>query len=444
MNNVFPKTNIKIIYNNLITHLGELITIRAKLTNNENPTLPMGLDTYNNQSAKLLSLIKSDINKLFPDKVCEMVSICESKDKDFFGAIVAYNNSSLDKVSRYIFSHNEIDDEKRINEISTNQHYTLEIDSRLFELVDVIIPGITALLIQEIETITSKAAIVSLIGAYDWIISRYFSNRTCVNYGVLNYTSLAPFIVAHTLYTMNSIFYKDPSELCLASELIRYLELENDFNDAYETVSKMGDVLTRSSCPKTLMLNWLIANLSQSDGREMNCTEKHMIAKMMRHAYDLTDSITWKKLIRKTIDSGQTSKGRSQEYINSKDYVHITESKHRGLIGSMKYNGMKSLEDDLYEYSMRVKNIDDESSAILLMRQINSRIGIIYDYLESESLNETERKRWEKLYDKYDLLREEMIKKPIYSRKMYGLFTDYNALMNMNNPENMMTINTIY
>ena len=104
---------------------------------------------------------------------------------------------------------------------------------------------------------------------------------------------------------------------------------------------------------------------------------------------------------------------------------------------------MKSLEDDLFEYSMRVKNIDDENSAILLMRQINNRIGMIDDYLTEEELSEQERKRWEKLYDKYDKLREEMITKPIYSRKMYGLFVDYNALMQMN-AANQMTLNTMY
>ena len=95
------------------------------------------------------------------------------------------------------------------------------------------------------------------------------------------------------------------------------------------------------------------------------------------------------------------------------------------------------------EYAMRVKNIDDEASAIQLMRQINSRMGIISDYLSEEDLSEHERKRWDKLYEKYDKIREEMIKKPIYSRKMYGLFVDYNALMNMS-AANYATLNSMY
>ena len=92
---------------------------------------------------------------------------------------------------------------------------------------------------------------------------------------------------------------------------------------------------------------------------------------------------------------------------------------------------------------MRVKNIDEEASAIQLMRQINSRTGCISDYLSEEDLSEHERKRWDKLYEKYDKIREEMIKKPIYSRKMYGLFVDYNALMNMS-AANYATLNSMY
>ena len=69
---------------------------------------------------------------------------------------------------------------------------------------------------------------------------------------------------------------------------------------------------------------------------------------------------------------------------------------------------------------MRIKNIDDENSAILLMRQINSRMSLIQDYLdEEEKLPDSERRRWEKLEDRYEKLRQKMITKPIYSRKMY-------------------------
>ena len=91
---------------------------------------------------------------------------------------------------------------------------------------------------------------------------------------------------------------------------------------------------------------------------------------------------------------------------------------------------------------MRIKNVDSENEAINIVRQLNNRMGIISDYLENEELTDFERERFYKLYDKYDDLREELSKKAIYNRKMYGLFVDYNALQQMPNSNTIM--NTYY
>ena len=53
----------------------------------------------------------------------------------------------------------------------------------------------------------------------------------------------------------------------------------------------------------------------------------------------------------------------------------LTES--RSLVSSIKQNGIRSIEQDVYEYTMRIKNIEDENDALLLMRQINNRISIL-------------------------------------------------------------------
>ena len=52
--------------------------------------------------------------------------------------------------------------------------------------------------------------------------------------------------------------------------------------------------------------------------------------------------------------------------------IRIKWLRERAAIGEsslftrMRKNGIKSLENDLFEYEMRIKNIDDENSAILL------------------------------------------------------------------------------
>ena len=48
------------------------------------------------------------------------------------------------------------------------------------------------------------------------------------------------------------------------------------------------------------------------------------------------------------------------------------------------------------------------------MRQINTRISVLEDYLEKERLSETERNKWWSLLEKYYGLREELSKNVHY------------------------------
>ena len=83
------------------------------------------------------------------------------------------------------------------------------------------------------------------------------------------------------------------------------------------------------------------------------------------------------------------------------------------------------------EYTMRIKNIEDENDALLLMRQLNNRIAILEDYIAQEELDERSYQKWNKVLEKYYSLRETLTKKTIYKQKMYGLFADYNVLQQM-------------
>ena len=81
---------------------------------------------------------------------------------------------------------------------------------------------------------------------------------------------------------------------------------------------------------------------------------------------------------------------------------------------------------------MRVKNIETEDDAIVLMRQINSRMSILEDYLRDEDIDDIDRKRWEECYKNYVELRSTLSKKTLYKRKQMGLWMDYNYLTNNN------------
>lgn len=358
--------------------------------------------------------IKDGLNKFFPDKKCASIIYTDNTDNDFFGIMVKPHQ----------WSPQIILDENNINE-SFNK-YVVEFDSRLFTAIGIGSDEIMACLIHDVDriidtnTVNELKFIVDGICAELHIVPDYISGKQILQ--------TFKFCAEESLYQLNSVFAKSKDELVLATEVLRDYELSASFENAIDRIVDLRCNLDRDTRDKTLMLNWFF-NWSK-DATSMDTLPVYILQK----AIDCTGSILLK-------NSANTALVNLSN-VGRNTYVEES-SKKKSLINRIKYDGLKSLEDDIYEYAMRVKNIDDEASAVHLMRQINSRMSIISDYLCEEELTDAERKRWDKLYDKYDKVREEMIKKPIYSRKMYGLFVDYNALMNMNSA-NQLTMNTMY
>ena len=99
------------------------------------------------------------------------------------------------------------------------------------------------------------------------------------------------------------------------------------------------------------------------------------------------------------------------------------------LFKSLKVNGLRSIEDALYEFAIRIKNCDTEEDAMYILRGINTRLSILEDYLyKTPDLSENEIKKWEGVASQYRALRDELTKKKIWNKKQYGLFFDYDQL----------------
>ena len=100
-------------------------------------------------------------------------------------------------------------------------------------------------------------------------------------------------------------------------------------------------------------------------------------------------------------------------------------SKIKIRMRNMRKDTMRSLEDDFYELNMRVRNVEDEDDALYLMRQLNTRICLIEDYVNSEDLSPAEAKRWNDSLEKFKRVREELANSLVYKQKSYGLYVPY-------------------
>ena len=389
-------------------------------------------------SARLYALafsVKNELNGLFADASCEEVVLSINTDKPFFGIRVCPAKGEDKKLGDLLFGNNE--------NVYPFAKYKIDLDSKLlfetrFSAVDV-----ARFIIQDVDNFLSSNTITNLIAAIDAALED--NGLSLADVKKLPYTGMSItsyyYAAYETIYNMQSVFTRKPEENIIPNEILKWekcmlpseevLDVIHDWDDAVDVMRTLQNPSVRYNCP-TLILSWYFSWAKDYRPQDYYAIKAFSKAKAMESS----------ELIRRVLDRAITDLGVSPSRYRNENIV--TEAK-KGLIAQMKYSGMKSLEDDLYEYTMRMKNIDDENSAILLMRQINSRMGIISDYLDSESenINEAELHRWEKLYEKYDKLRDQMVAKPIYSRKMYGLFVDYNALM-ANSNQNMMTMNTMY
>lgn len=381
----------------------------------------MHYDVYNDEKLALHT-IKFELNEFFKDFKCTNVTFTKNTDNEFFGVqIVPYFKDAEDCIDIF-----DLDKDERFH------HYAVEFDSKLFEGTFTA-RQITALLIHDINRLNSRTIIEDILASIDAIC---MNTGTLINIGyVKKNIPFFLFAIQDTARKMTSAFEYIPSDLSLADDFIKSYQLDKEYEDGMFMVKKCRNNLNDQICIPTLTLQWYMSKYALE-----SLNEHRHVMDDLRDAIRLTGSKLVRGLINQSLDNMAMRSSNEVKY-----YSALTEAavKKKGSLASqIKYSGLKSLEDDVYEYRMRIKNVETENDAIYIIRQINNRMGLISDYLENEDLSELDKERFFKLYDKYDNLREELSKSSVYKRKMYGLFVDYNALQQMSN--NSMTMNTYY
>ena len=370
-----------------------------------------------------LSDIKTELNNFFKDFICTEAILTINTDNDFFGVQISPMFDNLDNCTK-IFNPDE--------DVCFH-HYLLEFDSKLFN-GDFTAKQITALLIHDIYKLNTPNLLKDIVAAMDYIsICKGIEIKP---EQILMNREFFLFAIQDTARKMTSAFEYIPANLSLADDFIRSYGLNEDYEEGMFVIKKCRNNLKEQICCTTITLHWFIEKYIGLD----YFIHKNVVDDL-RECIKFTGSKLVRRLIHSIIERMCLTRSREEKCY----YTALTEAankKKMSLASQIKYSGLKSLEDDVYEYRMRIKNVETENEAIYIVRQINNRMGIISDYLETEELSDFDRERFFKLYDKYDALREELTKKSVYSRKMYGLFVDYNALQQMSNGS--MTMNTYY
>jgi hypothetical protein len=310
------------------------------------------------------------------------------------------------------------------DERSKLSKYTLEFDSKLFE-AGLTGEELSAYIIYEISSMVDSYEIIDRLRAdIDLYLCDNDDTISLRDSGV--YSQLLIFAVKDALIKLSSCLYKADSADLLNNKWIEATDLEESLVSAHDKLlgseNGSGDLLRASN---STILHWAFVVYRHMD------INSSVVKSTLKDAICYTGSRLDIAEIEKTIkavdsiDSSLLYENASLDtFFNKTGMSSLTEG---SLFKGLKKNGLRSIEDSLYEYSLRIKNLETEEDAMYVMRSINARLNILDDYLYSEvDISDNDRKHWQMVADRYRALREELVKKKIWNRKNYGLFYDYN------------------
>lgn len=366
------------------------------------------------------------LNNVFPKFKCKDVLYTENTDNEFFGMRIYpdyYPNTKLFEIVR------------GERESSIFDYYTIELDNKLFSSSVLFSAGeICSLILNEINTLSSVEVVDNLTDAFHNILVK--ENEVFEMSGFYYCPELFRFVLMESIRYMNSVFCKNSYNDLTGNPIDYKVSDQPAESDAFQTaVQKIkqlnpefnGENPTDYSYG-SILLQWYVRIYKTIN------TDRYPLV-LLKKAASYSGSQLFKNKIKVVIDNMENM------HWNGKGMDEMVSESN--IFTKMKMDGLKSIEDDLYEYKMRIRNVETQDDALLLMRQINNRMAILDQYLmENEDLPPKTRERWENVFAKYSKLREELSEKSVYTKKMYGLFVDYNALQQLSN--NNTTMNTYY
>lgn len=346
--------------------------------------------------------VQAVLNQIFGDGSCYSMYLTNNIDRPLFGIRVnpiIEQNTAID----IIFGENPVE----------LVSYSAEIDLSLFKNYDPM--EVAAYLVEDIASVLNPHIIDSVRALFDLTITG--EGKTVSVQNSIAYTQILIFGIKDIIHKITSLLYKDVSMIGA-----------NDYSKTYETGEILTEIAGRlrntvfesqdvAAAPKLGILQWCIMIYDElaDHYRNAECTLKEAIC--------LTGSVLEQNEAKKTLACIQKAVNEVVAE-NAAKYDNFCES----FFGRLRKNGLRSIADDLYEFRIRLKNCEDIDEAMYILHQINSRIAILEDYIDSEDISNAERNRWQALIAEYIMLRAELSKKKIGNAKQYGVFVDYDKL----------------
>ena len=356
------------------------------------------------------------LNQIFGDKVCVDFVFTENIDNILFGIFVNPTVTNMDLMNILV----ESDDMEF-------DRYMIEIDSKILSILDA--AEIAAYIVEDISNIMYPNAIHQLRAYIDTILLAEDSAIDIRN--SINYNAILIFAIKSTLYKISSLLYRlDNADMIGKNNYAAAFNYHDDLMIAVDKIKSNAFGTNIDVNKKDLsQLQWALMIY-----REMNREYKDAI-------YTLTTAkpLTGSRLLRNEIDKTVKALNRAANETITESTTFFNEARF-SIFKSLKQNGLRSLEDAIFEIKVRIKNCNDPDDAMLIMRTINSNIMILEDYVENTpGISESEKERWLQDIQEYRNLRRELASKRFNKPTFFGI--DYSQLDYLDRKRDIVTPN---
>lgn len=362
------------------------------------------LDEGKLTSAHQRTLLR-ELNRFFSDSKCTAVYYTNNISKPFFGMIVCPSIEG-DKIYEYLMGNDEI---RLVN-------YTIEIDSHLFNpVLGLTGKEITAMLLHEVGHVVNDSTPIHNARQY---LDEYLAknNETIKMTDSYHYREILAYALKDFVSKDRSIFYTSNVDEVLADDFVRAYGYGSYLESAIQKVIRSNSKLYQGELnDRFTAFIWSIQLYKHMQYRRIPALRSLNKAK----------GLTGSRIEKAEIENLIRRINRIDDTALMEASMSSIQSKIKNRMRQMRINNMKSLEDDYYEINMRIRNVEDEEDALYLMRQLNTRISLITDFIESEDLNSNERKRWQDTLDRFNRLRSDLSETLVYKSKNYGIFVAY-------------------
>lgn len=362
------------------------------------------LDIKANPTTSKMNELKQELNRFFKDSRCKEVIYTKNTDKMFFGMAVMPVIKD-DRVYEIIQDEEPI----RIDD------YYLELDSKLFSpILGLSAKELTAVLLHEVGHMVNDTTPVD---KFRKNLDTYLvQNKEHIKISdSVHYKEILAFGIKDSLRKITSIFERKDDEI-IADQFAIACGYAEPLESAFEKIVSKSYNINKDVDNKFIVMAWVLRLYVDVKLRRIAAI------KTMQRGKALSGSALEKREMDNMI---RRLRRIDDDSLLEASVFDAVANKYNAVTRKLKAKGIRSYEDDLYDYNLRVKNVTTEDQALSILHSINVRINIIEDYLDTEELSEAEVKRWYSLLQRFQKLREVLSNKHVYGSDYSRIYITY-------------------